>query len=236
MRAVSSDLSSLSGKRVLAIAIGCDLARGVADGAEQLGAKVARVGEGLNLSSRESVAAGIDAAVAEHGVPELVVLSIVPEAAMRPVAIADASEADWRAAAMEGLRTTVRVLQALGPHLKAKGGAVVFVAPSLSLVGTPEMVALTTLLEGQRGLMKSVARQWGGAGVTLNWIAAAPRALAPFADVVLASRPDAVSVALGHAPDPATEIAPALAFLAGDAGRAMTGATLMLDGGEWMVP
>ena len=54
--------------------------------------------------------------------------------------------------------------------------------------------------------------------------------------VIGETRESAVSVALGRAPDPRTEIAPTLAFLASKAGRAMTGATLMLDGGEWMVP
>ena len=110
-------------------------------------------------------------------------------------------------------------------------------APSLSLVGCRELVALSTALEGQRGLMKSVARQWGGTGVTLNWIAAAPRALnAVFDAAPLASKPDAVTVALGRAIDPCKEITPILGFLASEAGRTITGATLTLDGGEWMVP
>jgi NAD(P)-dependent dehydrogenase (short-subunit alcohol dehydrogenase family) len=98
-------------------------------------------------------------------------------------------------------------------------------------------VALTTLLEGQRGLMKSVARQWGAEGVSLNWIAVAPRALsARFDDAPLAAKPDEVSVALGRPLDLRAEVAPVIGFLASPAGRAITGATLTLDGGEWMVP
>ena len=57
-----------------------------------------------------------------------------------------------------------------------------------------------------------------------------------FDDAPLAAKPDAVSVALGRPADPRREIAPVLGFLAGPAGRAVTGATLTLDGGEWMVP
>jgi NAD(P)-dependent dehydrogenase (short-subunit alcohol dehydrogenase family) len=155
---------------------------------------------------------------------------------MRVETIDAMADSDWRDVAMEGLRTTVRLLQALGPHFKQSGGAIVFVAPSLSLVGAPSLVALSTLLEGQRGLMKSVARQWGSAGLTLNWISTAPRALAAFEGAALAAKPDTVSVALGRAPDPRTEIAPILGFLGSKAGRVMTGATLMVDGGEWMVP
>lgn len=229
---MTTEPSWLTGKRVLALAHGHDLTTAVIAGAERLGAHVAR----LRLHSQSTIASDIDAAIADAGAPDLVVINVIPEAAMQPAPLTDLTEGVWRDTAMEGLRTTVRVLQALGPHVKGSEAAVVFVAPSLSLVGAPSLTPLTTLLEGQRGLMKSVARQWGGSGVTVNWIAAAPRALAPFAGVALAAKPDAVTVALGRAPDPDTEIAPLLGYLGSLAGRAMTGATLMLDGGEWMTP
>ncbi|MGE0742504.1 MAG: SDR family oxidoreductase [Hyphomonadaceae bacterium] len=224
----------LSGRRVLAIVVGHDFCAAVAQGLADLGALVGRAE--IDAASRESVGGSIDAAIAEHGSPNLVLLNVIPEPAMRPVAITDMANADWRATAQDGLRTTTRILQALEMHLRPQGGAIVFVAPSLSLVGAPGMIALSTLLEGQRGLMKSVARQWGASGVALNWIAAAPRALASFEGVALAAKPDAVSVALGRAPDARSEIAPVLSFLASPAGRVMTGATLMVDGGEWMTP
>jgi NAD(P)-dependent dehydrogenase (short-subunit alcohol dehydrogenase family) len=110
-------------------------------------------------------------------------------------------------------------------------------APSLSLTGCAGLVALTTALEGQRGLMKSVARQWGSTGVTLNWVAVTPASLSPvFARAPLAMKADAVPVALGRALDLASEVVPVISFLASAAGRKMTGATLCLDGGEWMLP
>ena len=49
-------------------------------------------------------------------------------------------------------------------------------------------------------------------------------------------KPDAVMVALGRPLDLVTEIAPVIEFFGSPAGRVMTGATVMLDGGEWMVP
>jgi len=49
-------------------------------------------------------------------------------------------------------------------------------------------------------------------------------------------KPDAVMVALGRPLALGAEIAPFIEFLGSPEGRVMTGATLMLDGGEWMVP
>jgi len=47
-----------------------------------------------------------------------------------------------------------------------------------------------------------VARQWGGKNITLNWAAVSPRGLSPaFDGARLAVKPDAVSIALGVAPD-----------------------------------
>ena len=98
-------------------------------------------------------------------------------------------------------------------------------------------MGLTAALEGQRGLMKSVARQWGHSGATLNWIACAPRALSPLFDAApLAAKSDAVPIALGRAPDLRADIVPVLGFLGSPAGHAMTGLTITRDGGEWMLP
>ena len=91
---------------------------------------------------------------------------------------------------VDGLRAVMYLLRALGPVMKPRGGAIVVVGPSLSLVGCPQLVALSTLLEGQRGMVKSVARQWGSTGVTLNWLAVAPSALSPLFDTApLAAKP-----------------------------------------------
>lgn len=240
----------LNGRRVLVVSAGHNLLGGVVRGLVQHGARTLLLSDteahgqdgvefgALDLSSRAAVGTSIDTALVRLGAPDLVALSIVPEGAVRMAPLSSWSESGWRSCAMEALRATMWIFDALGRHLKPTGaGAVVMIGPALSLVGAPDLIALSTLLEGQRGLMKSVARQWGGAGVRVNWIAAAPRALSPvFDDAPLAAKPDMVSVALGRPADPSAEIAPVLGFLASAGGRGFTGATLSLDGGEWMVP
>ena len=232
-----ADSAALRGRRVWSIGVGLDLLSGVVAGLRELGADVShddhRAGPQTQAEADDLVARFAN----DAGEPDLVVLSLLPAETTALSVITDLDEVQWRAGPCDGLRATLYLLRALGPRLKPRGGAIVFVGPSLSLVGCPRLVALSALLEGQRGMMKSVARQWGATGVTLNWIAAAPRALSSFFDdAPLAAKPDMVSVALGAPPDPGAAIAPVLAFLAGPAGRAITGVTLTLDGGEWMVP
>lgn len=247
-----ADADWLRNRRVLVVARGLDVTSAVIAGLMDHGARVTLLSDNddplaqtrpalertrATFASRQEVEQAVARAVAQLGIPELVVLSVLPFAGAGLAPITSLRSQDWQSGACDAIRCVLHLLQALSAHMQGRGGAIVMLAPSLSLVGCRELVALSTALEGQRGLMKSVARQWGAAGVTLNWIAAAPRALnAAFDAAPLASKPDAVTVALGRAIDPCREITPILGFLASEAGRTITGATLTLDGGEWMVP
>jgi 3-oxoacyl-[acyl-carrier protein] reductase len=239
-------------RTALVISVGTDVGTALLAGLQAQGARVALLTDNseaararadgihrlpIKPGSRAAVQSAVDAAVAAVGVPDLAVLCVMPEVGVQLTELAELPEADWYVSVRETLRTTLHVLQVIGPVLRQRGGAVTFLAPSLSLTGCPGLVALTTALEGQRGLMKSVARQWGNGGITLNWVAVAPATLSPsFAQAPLAIKADAVPVALGRPLDLGEEVVPVIAFLASAAGRKMTGATLCLDGGEWMLP
>ena len=189
------------------------------------------------FGSRAELAQAFEAARAKVGVPTQVVVSVLPTAALQAGDITALDDAHWRAACGAAMKSVLYALQASFTLMDGRGGSVVVVGPSLSLVGAPSLVALSTAVEGQRGLVKSAARQWGKRGIAVNWVAAAPRGLSPrFNGLPLAVKPDAVMVALGRPLELEAEIAPVIEFLGSPAGRVMTGATLMLDGGEWMVP
>ncbi|HSW25245.1 MAG TPA: SDR family oxidoreductase [Burkholderiaceae bacterium] len=191
------------------------------------------------FASREAVAAAFASAQAAVGPPEQVVLSVMPEAGVQPGDIVAASDTQWRDACGQTMKATLYVLQAAHGQFAARpgGGSVVVIGGSFSLAGAAQLIPFSTAIEGQRGLVKSAARQWGKAGITVNWIAAAAKGLSDrFADVKLPFKGDSVPVAFGRTLDLAREIVPVVEFLGGPAGRVMTGATLLLDGGEWMVP
>ena len=238
MNALASPNRSLDGELALIIELGLPLMSGVAEGLEDAGAEVIVLRDPRLAGPGDDVDSALATALGPDRSPGLVVLSLLGEATTTLRPLSDTDLATWRAGAADPIRVAMRVLTALGARMKPAGrGAILFLAPSLSLVGGVGMVALSTALEGQRGLMKSIARQWGSSGVTVNWAAAAPRALSPHFDAAeLAAKGDAVPIALGRRPHARTEIAALAAWLASPAGHGVTGATLMIDGGEWMVP
>ena len=190
-----------------------------------------------DASSKDMTQRSVDAVLARAGEPSQVIVHALPQAAVINRTVVEHDDAQWQAACGIAMLQTIHLLQCLGPALKTQRASIVFVGASLALVGAERLAGLVTLYESQRGLMKSLARQWGEHGVTCNWVCLDARELWPgFAHFKLPMRLEAIPVALGRRPDAAADLAGALEYLASPAGRAVTGATLCLDGGEWMVP
>jgi NAD(P)-dependent dehydrogenase (short-subunit alcohol dehydrogenase family) len=188
------------------------------------------------FNSRASVEAAFRQAAERMGPADQVVHSAIPLVAIESRDLATMADEDWSSACHAAMRSTLYCLQAAHSQMAARGGSIVVLGPSLCLAGAAGLVALSTAAEGQRGLVKSSARQWGCLGLTVNWIALAPISLSPaFSKTDLPYKPDPVQVALARRPA-VSEVLPLIGFLASSAGRSMTGATLVLDGGEWMVP
>ena len=238
-------------RTVFVASAGLDIGLPIATGLAARGAAVAWLGDAVEpapsaadvlrlttaFDSRATLEAAFAIAQQRIGTPTQVIVSAIPLRALQAADIGTLDDETWRAACGAAMKAVLYTLQAAYTQMAGRGGSVVVLGPSLSLAGAARLVALSTAIEGQRGLVKSTARQWGGRGITVNWIAAAPRALSPLFDTLpLPVKPDPVMVALGRAPDLAADIAPVIDFLASPAGRVMTGATLVLDGGEWMVP
>lgn len=169
--------------------------------------------------------------------PRQLVVCVQPPSATAGCLSAEMTLEQWGELTSTAMAQTIHLLQSLAPDLKAARASVVFVGASLAMVGAQRLAALVTLQEAQRGLMKSLARQWGADGVTCNWVALHACELWPqLANMPLPKRAEAIPVPLGRRPDAAADLAAALDYFGGDGGQAATGVTLCLDGGEWMVP
>jgi 3-oxoacyl-[acyl-carrier protein] reductase len=124
------------------------------------------------------------------------------------------------------------------PHLRrARGRFLVFTSPA-GMEGSVTKPLYGLAKGGLRGLVKSLAREWGPLGVNVNAIS--PLAVSPaFAEALETDpglRPKMEQmVPLGRVGDPEHDIGPAVVFLAGPGARYVTGQTLVVDGGRFTV-
>ena len=107
---------------------------------------------------------------------------------------------------------------------------IVAVVPTIGMSGAVANAAAAATSEALRALVKSAARQWGSDGITVNCVAVAPELFGIGADQV-----GVVAIAPPAQPAPsAAEVAAALRMLGSEDATAITGATLLVDGGVWM--
>jgi NAD(P)-dependent dehydrogenase (short-subunit alcohol dehydrogenase family) len=227
------------------------LVDGIATALDRFGATVARVRHArgrpfvatradpagpleFDVSDRPTARAGLAAIAEHHGRLDALVFAHVPAAATRPVAMGSMTDDHWHAVWEDTMRAMIYSLQGAYPQfLKAvpPRGRFVVLVPALAMTGGPEFSATAALAEGQRLMMKSVARQWGPENVTANAVTVANGVLLPGVpdfEYSLAER------ALGRPGDPETDIGPVVGFLCSDAARFVTGTTLFCEGGLWM--
>jgi NAD(P)-dependent dehydrogenase (short-subunit alcohol dehydrogenase family) len=191
------------------------------------------------------VSSTLDDAVQQLGALHSFVLADSCDAACEPAPIEDFTVDAWHAAFDAPLIRTVTWFQAAHRHLAPTRGRIVLVQPDVGITGAPEFCALAGLAEAQRALVKVAARQWQTAGITANVVALRPDTFADrLATPALAPVWDRVATmgageGVPHSPipiDPAADLAPLIAFLAGSEARVLTGQTIMLDGALWMLP
>jgi len=144
--------------------------------------------------------------------------------------------AHWRAVIDANLTSTFLCCRAVvGLMKKQKSGAIVNISSDIGFSGDAGRSAYAAAKAGILGLTRSLALELATCGVRVNAVApgrvATPRVRASYTDTEWEAA--AKRIPLGHAGAP-EDVAEAVAFLASDAAKHMTGQTIHVNGGRIM--
>jgi len=184
--------------------------------------------------------ADVDAMVAttidHYGRLDIVVHNAVsPPGPPRPVQDVD----DDTIAAQVATSTTAAFAcaRAAFASLRDHEGTFIVLTSPAGMEGSGNLPVYATVKGAQRGLLKSLAREWGPHGIRVNAIA--PVAWTPAlvdateANPTLQARLEA-RTPLGRLGDPRDDIGPVAVFLASPMARHVTGQTICADGGRYL--
>jgi 3-oxoacyl-[acyl-carrier protein] reductase len=219
---------SLEGARVIGTATTPD---GAARIGEQLSGQGGR-GVVLDVSNQDS----IDAAISDIEAREGAVGILCNNAGItRDTLLLRMKQEDWDAVLQTNLASVFRLSKAvLRGMMKAREGRIINITSVVALTGNPGQVNYAAAKAGIIGFTKSLAREVGSRGITVNCVAPG------FIDTDMTrSLSDAQretlngQIPLGRLGQPA-DIAAAVAFLSAEGGAYITGETLHVNGGMYM--
>jgi NAD(P)-dependent dehydrogenase (short-subunit alcohol dehydrogenase family) len=192
------------------------------------------VGIRADVASAADVEAIVDLAISEYG--GLDILCNVAGADPKMVLTAESTEAAFDEMIDVNLRGVFLTMKAAIPHLLAGGGgAIVNVASSAALIGTPSLGSYNAAKSGVLGLTRTVALEYAAQGIRANTVC--PGVIAtPMMDRGTAGNPEASEYLKQLIPmrriGSAEEVADGMLFLASDESSYVTGIALPIEGGQ----
>jgi 3-oxoacyl-[acyl-carrier protein] reductase len=252
-------LVTLDGKVALVTGAGDGVGRGVAAALARAGAHVVDTSLGDNgretvelivagggaaswsrgdVTDGAAVRSAIDRAVRDHGRLDVLVHNATSRRSSEWHRLEEVSPELLDDHVGVSLRGAYHCAVAGWPHLRRRGGRFVLFTSPAGMEGSVTKPLYGVVKAGIRGLTKSLAREWGPDGITVNCIS--PLAMTPAMVTAYAADPELQRkheriVPLGYLGDPEADVGPAVVFLAGAGGRYVTGQTLVVDGGRFTV-
>lgn len=142
----------------------------------------------------------------------------------------------WRFVLEVSLLTAMRASRRIAPGMKARGfGRIVNMSTDAAFAGDVGLADYAAAKMGVIGFTRSLARELAPHGVTVN--AVCPGAIRTRAHDKL--RPEVLQKIVADTPagfiGAPEDVAATVRFLASDDARFITGQTLLIDGGRWML-
>jgi len=204
-------------------------------GAQAIGARLQGAGghgRVLNVTDAAAVEALIDAIGKEFGAISILVNNA---GITRDNLLMRMKEEDWQAILDTNLSSVFRTSKAvMRGMMKARKGRIINIASVIGVTGNAGQANYAAAKAGIIAFSKSLAREIGSRGVTVNVVAPGFIATDMTRDLPEEAKQALMGqIALGRLGEPA-DIAHAVAFLAGPAASYITGETLHVNGGMYM--
>jgi NAD(P)-dependent dehydrogenase (short-subunit alcohol dehydrogenase family) len=191
-----------------------------------------------DVSSRDSVEACVAETVKRFGSLEIMIHNAFRGGIPHRLEEADLDR-HWKHMSRTGVWAVLFCGQAAWPHLRdagAQGRFIILTSPS-GVEGSANIPLYSPVKAAERAIAKSLAREWGAAGVTVNCIgpvAASPALLTAFDRAPALKDAIEARTPLGRVGDPEADIGSVALFLASDDSAFVTGQTIICDGGSFL--
>ncbi len=189
-------------------------------------------GRVLNVTEPEAVDGLIDAVAKEIGPISILVNNA---GITRDNLLMRMKDEDWQVILDTNLTSVYRTSKAvMRGMMKARKGRIINIASVVGVTGNAGQANYAAAKAGIIAFSKSLAKEIGSRGVTVNVVAPGFIATDMTKDLPESAKEALLGqIALGHLGEPA-DIAHAVAFLAGPGGAYITGETLHVNGGMYM--
>jgi 3-oxoacyl-[acyl-carrier protein] reductase len=190
-----------------------------------------------DVTRRDSMQGCVDETVARYGSLEIMVHNAYRGAS--PHRLEDVDLELWDRNSRTAVWGSYYSAALAYPHLKAAGarGRLILLTSPSGIEGSVNIPIYSPVKAAQRAMAKSLSREWGPDGITVNCIApvaASPALVGAFEEnPVLKERVEA-RTSLRRIGDPERDIGAVAVFLASDDAGYVTGQTIVCDGGSFM--